>query len=148
MFWRKAFRVIRFLIGFSLWPVVLTMSVGFTLDVVLARLGANPDGPAKIMLALVVGSSGLILPGLAVLFFGVPYVLVMHEQKKLGFRAVMIPTLLFAVVQPASVYLDLCDMHPPHPLAEAVALPQAPVVIACGLLFYFIAVWKPGGNRA
>lgn len=148
MSWQRYFTVIRFAIGFLLWPAILTLSTCYAMDVVLARLGAHPDGPAKIILASIDLGSGLLIPCLAVLFLGIPYVLVMRDQRRLGFWAVMIPTLLFAVAQPLSLYLSLCGMHPPHPLAEAVALPQVAVVVLCGLLFYFVAVWKPGGNRA
>jgi hypothetical protein len=139
---------IRFATGFLLWPVILTSSLCLTMDVVLARLGGHPDGPANIGLGCMILQIGTIIPFLAVLFFGLPYVLVMREKRRLGFWGVMIPTLLFSVAQPALVYISLCGMHPAHPLAEAVAMPQVPFVILCGLLFYFVAVWKSGGNRA
>ncbi len=145
---RKCLTVIRFLLGFLLWPVILTLSLCLTTDAVLSHLGADPDGPALIMLGMMVMATGFVIPCLAVVFFGLPYVLVMLDQKQLGFRAVLIPTLLFSVVQPAIVYLSLCQMHPPHPLAEAIVAPQVPVVIMSGLLFYFVAVWKPAGKRS
>jgi hypothetical protein len=135
---------IRLFLGFLLAPAVVCVSLGTTLDRALAQLGAHPDGPANIMLGSFVFIAGLLVPYLGAWGFGLPYyAVVMLGRGRVGFLAVMIPTLIVSLVYALMVYSSLCDFHPPHPLAENVAVPQVPAVILSGVCFYLIGVWKP-----
>ena len=134
---------IRLFLGFLLAPAIVSVCLVTSLDMVLARLGAHPDGPTNVMIGAFVGVVGLVVPYLGALCLGLPYVIILLGRRWLNFRAVMIATLIFALVYPAIVYLSLCDtLHPSHPLAEAVAAPQIAAVLLSGLCFYFIGVWE------
>ena len=131
-------------LGLLLAPAVVSFSMGTVLDVVLERLGANPEGPAAIMLTGPVLVVGVGVPYCATVFPGIPYVIALRGQGGLTFRTVMIPTAILSLIDPVFAYLSLCDMHPPHPLAEGAVLPQVLAVILPGLCLYFIGVWKSG----
>lgn len=138
---RKQLKGLRILLGFLLAPAILSLSLFASLHIVLAWLGANPDGPAKIVLGLLAMGTGLGVPYAAAFGFWFPYFMLLG-QKRLNFRTVMIPTLIFAFPYSAIVYLSFSMMRPPHPFAEAVAVPQIPAVILSGLCFYLLSVWK------
>jgi hypothetical protein len=140
---RKWIKGIRLLLALLLVPVASLVLLAITVDIVLASLGANPDGPAGIIIGVITLGSGFVAPCVAVLFFGLPYILLQLDQGRLNLRTVMMPTLVFSLLHPAQVYLSFRDLHPPHPLAEAVAAPQILAVFLCGLLFYFVGVWQP-----
>ena len=148
MSWSKGLKVLRFFVGFLLAPVVVAVSLSTSLDGELSRLGARPDGPAKVMLGAFFGVVGLGVPYLGALLFGLPYTLVMLDQGRLSFRVVVVPTLIFSAVYPVIVYLSLCDMRFSHRSAWAVAAPQVFAVVVSGLSFYLLAVWKSGVNRS
>jgi hypothetical protein len=139
---------IRLSLGFLLAPAIVSISTCRTLDVVLDRLGAHPDGPANIMLGAFAVVVGLGVPYCGTLCLALPYVIVLRGRGRLNLRMVMIATLIFSLVYAAVVCLSLGDMHPPHPLAEGVALPQVPAVIFSGLCFYLIGVWKLGSRAS
>jgi hypothetical protein len=134
----------RLFLGFLLAPVIVTISLSACVDLVFAYLGANPDGPAEVMLGIFLLTVGLGMPYFAALCVGLPYVIALLNREQLNFRTVMIPTLVISVVYPLVVYFSLCNMHPSHLFAEAVAAPQVLDVILAGLCFYFIGVWKAG----
>jgi hypothetical protein len=142
--YRKGLDTVGLVLGLLLAPAVVSFSMGTVLDVVLERLGANPEGPAAIMLTGSVLVVGVGVPYCATVFPGIPYVIALRGQGGLTFRTVMIPTGILSLIDPVFAYLSLCDMHPPHPLAEAAALPQVLAVILPGLCLYFIGVWKSG----
>ena len=141
MAWRKGFAIVRFLAGFLLAPAIVTVSVSVSLDSVRAHLGTHPDGPAKIIQACFFGVVGLGLPYFLAFFFGLPYVLVLCDRGKLSFHSVAIPTLVLAVAYPLVVYWSSLDTSfRSH--AIAIAAPQSPAVLASGLFFYFVSIWK------
>jgi hypothetical protein len=142
--YQKGLDTVGLVLGLLLAPAVVSFSMGTVLDIVLERLGAKPDGPAAIMLTGSVLVVGVGVPYCAPVFPGIPYVIALRGQGGLTFRTVMIPTAILSLIDPVFVYLSLCDMHPPHPLAEAAALPQVLAVILSGLCLYFIGVWKSG----
>jgi hypothetical protein len=72
----------------------------------------------------------------------------MLGRGQVGFLAVMIPTLGLSLVYASIVYSSLCELHPPHPLAENVAVPQIPAVLLSGLCFYIIGIWKSGPGQS
>lgn len=146
MYMRKWLKAIRVFLAFLLAPAIVSICLFTSLDLVLARLGAHPDGPALIMLGTFALILGLVVPYLGALCLGFFYFI--HAclgQRRSDFWAVAIATLLFALVYPTVVYLSLRDsLHASHSVAKAVAAPQVPAVILSGLCFYFISLWKRG----
>jgi hypothetical protein len=147
MSWQRWLKGIRLTLGFLLAPAVVSICVSTSADRELARIGAHPSGPAGIMLACCVGGL-MVLPYVGTLCLCFPYVLIQMARGRLGFWAVMLPTLVFSLVYAAEVYSSFCDFHPPHPVAENVAVRQIPAVLLSGLCFYFVAVWKSGLGRS
>jgi hypothetical protein len=142
----RVIRVLRFLAAFVLTPLVMMIWLGVSVDTVLTYFGANPEGPARVILGAMIVMIGFGVPSAALVFFGLPYVLFMLSHNRLTFLAILVPTCPVALAYSLLVYSTMQPARNPA-LALALATATLPGVLAAGLFFYLVGVWRNAGSQ-
>jgi hypothetical protein len=137
---------LRLLAATVLTPLVMTIWLCLSIDTVMAYFGANPDGPAKLVLGMMVLMIGFAVPLACLLCFGLPYVCFKLAVDRFNFRAGVLPMFLVAIAYSLLVYVSMQPNRHPG-IALATALATLPGVFVAGLRFYFVGVWRTSGPR-
>ena len=140
---RKWLRGIRLFWGFLLAPAVVPLTLHGSLNLVTAHFHLDLSGIMADTLRTFELTFGVGMVYLCVLCFGVPYVALVLKAGRLGFRAVMLPTLMLSWVFSVVVYFSL---QKDYPFAGTVAALCVPGVLLAGLCFYLIGVWRSDGD--
>ncbi len=140
--WSRGFRLF---LGLVLAPAVVPLVLYISLRLALARLGPDQAYFTAAGLHLFVLAIGVGPAYLCALCFGMPYVVLLRRSGRLGFRTLMLPTLMLSWIYSVVVYTSL--QHD-YPFAGTVAAFCVPGVLLAGLFFYLIAVWRAPEDEA
>lgn len=136
----KWVRPLRLTFAFVLTPAVMLVWFCLSLDGAMALCGMDPDGPALVMLGML-----LFGPLMAALLLGVAlwlfYLVAVLGEHRLSFPGVMLPTGLLALTHGLLMYLSLRPWGDSS-FAPVMGLLSTSGVIASGLYFYFVGVWR------
>jgi hypothetical protein len=143
-------RVVRLMLACPLALAVTLVWYDYSFHVVASHYGEEPDGPGCLMVAplLLAPVTGVVLLGL---FLGLPYLMFLCASDRLGFRCIMLPTLLAGLACGLLTYVSLHSWG--GPVAPIMGAMFALGVLASGLCFYTVGVlgsWSPrqAGERA
>ena len=143
MSFRQWIQGIRLFGGFLLAPAVVPLTLYGSLQLVTAYFHPSLSGINAEVLRTFVLTVGVGMVYLCVLCFGLPYVLLVQRAGRLGFRTVMLPTLMLSWVFSMVVYFSL---QKDYPFAGTVAALCVPGGILAGLCFYVLGVWRSHDN--
>jgi hypothetical protein len=138
-------RYFRWSVAFVLTPVFIFFWLCFSLDIVMARFGMNPDGPARIILGAFLITMGFVGPFVCLLGVGLAYSFVVRIGR-LNFLMVMVSALPAALIYGLIVYASMQPNRYPA-FAWTMALAAALGVQLAGPVFYVVGVWRNTGKN-
>jgi len=152
----KQANTVRLVLGFLIAPAVVPIAgAAVLLGCLSLRSASGVDMNPLVLLMGLPGVTGITLVAsyAGAICFGVPYVLYLRKESDLNFHSVMAPPALVAVVlglfagvslpfvlypgDSSWVWAMLLGMY-----VAIAAAPGAVGVLAGGLCFYFIALWR------
>jgi hypothetical protein len=134
----------RLLVASVLTPAFIFFWLGFSLDIVMARFGMNPDGPARVILGAFLIMMGFAAPFICLLSAGLVYTFVMRIGR-LNLSTIMLGALPAAFIYGLIVYASMQPNRYPA-FAWTMAVTAAVGVQLAGLGFYVIGVWRNTGK--
>jgi len=136
----RTIKYCRLLAAVVLASAFIFLWLCFSLDIVMARFGMNPDGPAMIILGAFLIMMGFAAPFILLLSAGLVYTFVVRIGR-LNFSTIMLGTLPAALIYGLIVYASMQPKRYPA-FAWTMALAAAVGALLAAPVFYVVGIWR------
>jgi hypothetical protein len=136
----RTIRYCRWCAAFVLTSVFTFFWLCFSLDIVMARFGMNPDGPARVILGAFLIMMAFATPFIFLLSAGLVYTFFMRIRR-LNLSTVMSGALPAALIYGLIVYASMQPNRYPA-FAWTMAVTAAAGAQLAAPVFYVVGVWR------
>jgi hypothetical protein len=141
----RTLKYCRLFAAFVLASLFIFLWLSFSLDIVMARFGMNPDGPAKIVLGMILLMLGFAAPVVCLLSVGLAYSFVIRTGR-LNVSTVILAALPAALIYALIVYASMQPNRYPV-FAWTMAATAAAGALLAAPVFYVIGIWRNTGKN-
>lgn len=135
----------RLLAAVVLTPAFIFFWLCCSLDIVMARFGMNPDGPAMIILGATLIMLGFAAPFICLLSAGLVYTFVMRIGR-LNVSMVMLAAAPAALIYGLIVYASMQPNRYPA-FAWTMAVTAVLGALLAASVFYVVGIWRNTGKN-